>query len=294
LPAFSFFSGDLLPQDSEPVTDLIQNISAGDTRIMNAVYRNGYLWFAHAVAMPAGSYTHTAARWVKADTSGNFVDGGQVEDPTATAVNDGKWYAFPSIAVNRYNDVLLGFSQFSSAQWASAGYAFHDRNDLPGSMRDPYIYKAGEGFYYKIYGGTSNRWGDFSNSQVDPVDDTDLWTIQEYAKPQNGTGVNSGVWSTWWANLALPGLYTSIGTGGNWSVASTWDLNAVPQATDDVVIAAGTTVTVDSNAQCRQLTIEQGGTLVIPTGVNLIVSQSVTNHGTLTMPWHPHHVAECE
>jgi len=43
---------------------------------------------------------------------------------------------------------------------------------------------------------------DYSNVAVDPVNDIDLWTIQEYA----GTG---NTWGTWWGTIALsePGRY---------------------------------------------------------------------------------------
>ncbi|MBI5305593.1 MAG: IPT/TIG domain-containing protein [Chloroflexi bacterium] len=204
LGAWTVPSGDIQPQAPEPVTGATAKINAGDARILNAVFRNGNIWYAQTVGLPAGGIiSHLAAQWVKLDTSGNFVDGGRVEDPTATVSNGGKWYSYPTITVNKNNDVLLGFSQFSSSQYAAAGYAYRQNTDAAGTMRDPYIYKAGEGYYYKTYSGTRNRWGDYSNTQVDPSNDTDLWTIQEYAKPQVGTGNGSGIWSTWWAKVAI-------------------------------------------------------------------------------------------
>ena len=41
--------------------------------------------------------------------------------------------------------------------------------------------RAGDGAYFKTFSGTENRWGDYSATVVDPVNDTDFWTIQEYA-----------------------------------------------------------------------------------------------------------------
>ena len=103
--------------------------------------------------------------------------------------------------MNSLNDVLLGFSQFSSSQYGSAGYAFKARGDASGTMRDPYIYKSGIDYYEKTYGSGRNRWGDYSHTCVDPVDDFGFWTIQEFADTKVGTGDGSGRWNTWWANV---------------------------------------------------------------------------------------------
>jgi hypothetical protein len=206
-------SGQLLPQ-SAPVsgasicgaTPCPLETEDAFTR-SNPVYRNGFIYYAQTVGLPAGGLTHTAVQWTKIDTSGNFVEGGRIEDATATASNGGEWYAYPSIAVNKFNEILIGFSQFSSAQHPAAGYVFRSR--VGGAvMGDPLIYKAGEDYYHKTFTGARNRWGDYSSTQVDPSDDTSLWTLQEYGMSRSGTddttaGSNSSRWSTWWASLTL-------------------------------------------------------------------------------------------
>jgi hypothetical protein len=122
---------------------------------------------------------------------------GRIEDPNGIL-----FYAFPSIAVNKHDDVLIGFSRFSSNQYASANYAFRSGSDIANTMRNDVVLKAGEAKYYKTYSGASNRWGDYSHSQVDPLNDTDLWTIQEYAWTPGG-GFDR--WSTWWGKISPPG-----------------------------------------------------------------------------------------
>jgi hypothetical protein len=173
----------------------------------NAVFRNNHIYYAQTIGLPAGGLTRTAAQWTKLDTTGAFVDGGRIDDPTATATNGGKWYNYASIAVNKFDEVLVGFSQFASNQHVAAGYVFRSRV-LPLTMGDPLIFKAGEDYYNKKFSGTRNRWGDYSAAQVDPVDDTAIWTLQQYAMLRTGTddgptGSNSSRWSTWWAKLAL-------------------------------------------------------------------------------------------
>ena len=195
--------GNILPQSGG------YPIDSADARIGNAVFRNGHVYYAQTIGLPAGGQAgnprRTAVQWVELDRSGAFVQGGRIVDQSATADNGGSWYAYPSISVNADDDVLVGFSIFRSTSFASAGYAFRYGSDAPNTMRDPVTLKAGEGNYYKTFGGGRNRWGDYSSTQVDPVDDHALWTIQEYAGHPVGTGDGSGRWATWWARIGGPG-----------------------------------------------------------------------------------------
>ena len=161
--------GDFLPQLGS-----IGGIDAGDARMQNVVYRNGSLWCTHTAFFPAANPTHTAAQWWQINTNGQVQQLGQVEDPLGIVS-----YAYPSIAVNRFNDVLLGFSRFSPSQYASANYAFRGSGDPTNTMQADYVLKAGEAPYFKTFGGFANRWGDYSSTVVDPINDTDMWTVQE-------------------------------------------------------------------------------------------------------------------
>ena len=205
--------GNILPQ-ANGVAGETSKVSSGDARILKCVFRNNRVWYTQTVGLPAGgTVARTGAQWVKLTEKGNDADGGRVQDPTATATNGGKWYAYPSIAVNGPNDALLGFSQFSSTQFPSAAYAVRSSSDTAGTMRDPFVYRAGQGHYWKSYPLAScttgqNRWGDYSVAQVDPSDDTSMWTLQESSAPQGSpfapTGCGSGVWDTWWAKVQAP------------------------------------------------------------------------------------------
>src|SRR5258706_85230 len=139
----------------------------------------------------------------------------------ANSPNGGQWSALPHLAGNAAGEFLVAFSQFSSAQHPGAGYAVHLAGDASGSLRDPFIYKAGDDYYHKTFTTSTgrNRWGDFSTAQVDPSDDQTFWTLQEYAKPRattadSNTGSNASRWSTWWAALGPPPLPTvALGAG---------------------------------------------------------------------------------
>jgi hypothetical protein len=160
------------------------------------VFRDDYVWFTESKWVPATDCGgHARVLWLQLHKSGTFADGGVIEDPT------GKWFMYPTIAVNRFHDVLVGFTQTSASEYASAAYALRAGTDPPGTMRDAQVYKPGEGHFNLPYGGGVNRWGDYSHTVVDPSDDTTLWTIQEYARAQVGAGPGSGRWGTWWASV---------------------------------------------------------------------------------------------
>jgi hypothetical protein len=56
---------------------------------------------------------------------------------------------------------------------------------------------------------------------------------------------------------SVAGTVTSI-TTGNWNATTTWDADRIPTAGDNVIIANGTTVTLDGNGSCNSLTVVQG------------------------------------
>ena len=199
--------GNILPQQVGSEGGTPMRMDSQDAQIRSTpVVRDGFIYFTQTVGLPAGgALTRTSILWTKLTAStGNVADGGLIDDPTATATNGGKWYAYPHIAANTYGDVIVGFSQFSSAQWASAGYAVRATSDPAGTMRDPVVYKAGQDAYSKDFESGRNRWGDYSKAQVDPSNDADLWVLNEYAKPVTGPGDNGGVWGTWWGKVASP------------------------------------------------------------------------------------------
>ncbi len=211
--------GDNLPQQCVPGVSIPtqtcpatpRGLDAGDSFIRsNAVFRNGLIYYPQSIALPAGGLTvasRFAVQWTALNPDGSFNTGGRVEDATAQIFNGGKHYSYSSLSVNKNNDILLGFSEFESDDYVDVGYALRLGTDAAGTMRDPVIYKEGEDYYSKTFGGTRNRWGDYSHTVIDPVNDRDLWTIQEYARLRVGTtgeGSNDSRWSTWWAKVTAP------------------------------------------------------------------------------------------
>jgi len=183
--------------DFAPQSGTMTKIQNNDSRMLAVVYRNGSLWCSQTAFLPAGGApTRSAAQWWQLSPTGTIQQFGRVDDGTGA-----NYYAFPSIAVNAQSDVLLGYSCFSASTFASACYSFRGGTDAANTLRDNATMKVGEGIYWKTFGGGENRWGDYSNTSVDPVDDQTMWTFQEYAATPVSTGDGSGRWGTWWAKI---------------------------------------------------------------------------------------------
>jgi hypothetical protein len=220
-PLSGWSSSPVGGNDFAPQLGSVKLIQTNDHRMQNLVYRNGSLWTTHTIFLPSGgSPTRSSVQWWQINPAGySVIQNGRIDDPSGV-----NFYAFPSIAVNKSNDVLIGFSRFSATQYASGNYAFRSSTDPLNTLRADVVLKAGEAPYFKMYSGTRNRWGDYSNTVVDPLNDTDFWTIQEYAWTNDGFYDR---WGTWWGRVIPPGDFsksspTDAATGQSTSPTLSW------------------------------------------------------------------------
>ena len=180
-------------ENSAPQSGSAQKIANGDDRVQNSVYRNGNIWFAHTVFLPAGAPTRSAVQWWQINTLGVTQQRGRIDDGTGV-----QHFAYPSIAVNTTNDALVGYAKFSSTIFASGCYAMRLSTDPVNTLQSEFLFKAGIAPYFKTFGGTDNRWGDYTATMTDPTG-VDFWTIQEYAMAAFSPGNDR--WGTWWAKI---------------------------------------------------------------------------------------------
>ena len=177
-------------------------IHTNDARMHRVVYRNGALWGAHSVFLPSGSPTRSAVQWWQITPAGAITQRGRIDDPTGKVHR-----AFPSLAVNKSNDVLIGYSRLSTTTYVGAAYSFRKGTDAANTVQSEEVFKAGEAPYHKDFGKSRNRWGDYSATVEDPLNDADMWTIQEYAaKPSGGYDR----WATWWAGITVQKLANGV------------------------------------------------------------------------------------
>ncbi len=233
-------------------------IETGDRRMQSCNYRNASLWCVHHIFLPAANPTRTAVQWwqLATDGTGAVQQRGRIDDSTGPT-----FYMYPSIAVNANNDVLIGYSRSSASQYASANYSFRLSCNAANTLQSDAVLKAGEGPYYKL-GAVSqkNRWGDYSSTVVDPANDLDMWTIQEYAATPVGTGANNGDgrWGTWWGRVAGQSAQSA-------------DLGIAVTDSPDPAIAGGNltyTITVTNNGPGGATDVSVTDTL--PSGVSFV------------------------
>jgi hypothetical protein len=175
-------------------------VSTNDSRLINAVFRNGKIWCAHSGGLPVASVNRTAVFWYQVDpaTMPNPIVQSGVLDGGANV-----HMFFPSITANINNDAFLGFSRSDPTKYVEAAYTGRLWTDPPGTLSPVAVLKLGEASYVKNFGGPEVRWGDYSATVVDPLDSLSFWTIQEYAAHDVGPGASDDRWGTWWGTTMV-------------------------------------------------------------------------------------------
>ena len=183
-------------------------IEVNDRRALDAVWRNDQLWLTTTLIPNSGVDSGQAtAHWIKLNTSSwppTLADQGDIggED-----IATGTSTFFPAVAVNNSGDAYFGFSASSSTTYAGFYSAGRKTGDTAGTVRSTEIVRAGDAYYIRTFGGTRNRWGDYSGASLDPVDDNIFWVYNTYAMSR-GTPTTSpdedGRWGTIWGKLSFP------------------------------------------------------------------------------------------
>jgi uncharacterized repeat protein (TIGR01451 family) len=179
-----------------------------DDRFYQAMIRNGRLWAAHNFTVTNAGVASTAAasryaaRWYEFQnltTTPTLVQSGTVFDNAATRAA-ARQYWIPSVVVTGQGHAVLGATMAGTPVGATPVYVGRLSGDTLGTMTGPPTVAAVTfGTTTANYnppsdpGGTSGRrWGDYSFTVVDPLDDMSVWTIQEYNQASNVYAVRVG------------------------------------------------------------------------------------------------------
>ena len=196
-------------QINAPQLDTSVRIDTNDARMLNAVYRNGQIWCIHSAGLPVGDVDRTAVCWYQLNPTA------LPEPIVQSGVLDGGsdvHHFFPSITANANGDAFIGFSRSDATRYVEAVYTGRSASDPPGTMAAISLLKAGEDSYEKNFGLDRIRWGDYSATVIDPVDDLTFWTIQEYAALDTGPNPSDDRWGTWWGKVSACENDTDCGT----------------------------------------------------------------------------------
>jgi uncharacterized repeat protein (TIGR01451 family) len=182
-------------------------IEVNDRRTLNAVWRNNSLYTSTTVEPSSGpDVNQTTAHWVQIDTTNlAALTVAQQGSVGGENIAPGTFTFFPAVMVDNAGNVGIGFSASAATTFAGAYFTRHHVTDAAGTTRAAETVKAGEDFYIRTFGGSRNRWGDFSGIALDPVDGT-FWVYNEYAMTR-GTPTYSpledGRWATAFGNFPL-------------------------------------------------------------------------------------------
>lgn len=170
-------------------------VDLGDHRIQNTCYRNGALWSVQSIFLPATSPTYVGIQAVNINP---FNSGSHVETRRIANSNGSVMSAYPSVTVNKDNDVGISYITFYPTNYPSCAVSFKRGSGL----FESYVYKTGEDWYSNSFGMPipRNRFGDYTSIFVDPEDDKTMWAFSEFSSDDGGSP-GTGSWGTWWAKI---------------------------------------------------------------------------------------------
>jgi len=176
IDAFTSAAGfDIIPQQG--TTAKLQSL--GDKIMTPVVYQNlsgtESLWSANTVCTDANCTGATGVRWHQFNVTGGVFPATAVQQQTWTNGGDGIWRFMPSIAVDNCGDAAIGYASSSGSMFPGIRYAGR-------LVTDP-LNNLGQGEAVMFNGTasqTSDRWGDYSMTTVDPSDGLTFWHVNEY------------------------------------------------------------------------------------------------------------------
>lgn len=149
---------------ASPMRGTEAKTASGDRNPKVLVVQGGFLWFSHTVNIEG----RAGVQWHQVSLDGKFVQSGIVAHSVNSIIQT-------TLAVNKRNDVLVGYQETGPNMFISARCAVRLAGDPLGKLRSPVALAEG---LTATEGGT---WGDYSGSAIDGDNLTDMWTIQSVA-----------------------------------------------------------------------------------------------------------------
>ena len=193
----------------------------GDRFMFRLAYRNFGDHEAVVTNYTVSSGGVAGIRWIELR---NVTNGPATVFQESTYQPDTTWRWMGSAAMDGSGNLAVGFSASSASIVPGLRYAGRLAGDPLNTLaQGEAVLFAGQG----SQSGTSNRWGDYSDLTVDPVDDCTFWYTSEYYP----TGVSQFNWRTRIGSFkfatcgsapTVPGAPTLSASAGNAIVHLTW------------------------------------------------------------------------
>ncbi len=105
-------------------------------------------------------------------------------NPTSSA----RYYIYPTIALSGQGNNLMGITSAGPAKYCQAASASRFRTDPVATFNTPADFTNTT----STYSPGASRWGDYTQTVVDPQDNMTMWTFTEYAPTTDAWGVRAG------------------------------------------------------------------------------------------------------
>jgi hypothetical protein len=176
-------------------------LSGLDDRLFAAHIRSNRLWTAHNIAVNntgvATSGTRNGSRWYELQNVASpgipaVFQSGTVFSASGSNTTDQPHWWIPSVMVSGQGHATMGFSNAGTNARANVAITGRLANDAFGTMFAPVLTTSSSTAYNPPSdpGSASigRRWGDYSYTSLDPIDDMTTWTIQEFCDATNSYG----------------------------------------------------------------------------------------------------------
>jgi len=179
------------------------SIDSGDSRLLEAIWREGHLWSsASAACIPAGdSVARSCAHLVEVETATNTI----TQDIMFGAT--GEYFSWPAVRTDGSGDLYVSLTHTSPIIFAEARASGRLASDPPNTMSGSVLLRAGDVLH------TSGRWGDYLGAAVDPNFPDCVWLVGEYAK--NTPFSSAWDWGTFIAATSYSGACDGDDDGWN-------------------------------------------------------------------------------
>jgi hypothetical protein len=179
---------------SVPALGSSLNLDGLDGRLFATRMHQGSLWTAHNMPVDSSGNANSSggrvgSRWyqlINMTATPTLAQSGTLFD---SASSNPRNFWIPSCAMSGQGHMALGCSVAGSSENAEIATAGRLASDPLGSIQSPTTAVTSSSTYNIGSQNNLYRWGDFSVTTVDPVDDMTFWTVQEYCNANNSWGV---------------------------------------------------------------------------------------------------------